>query len=220
MSRDFGFRETLLRKADGLPLPPHETWVPRQRRTMMPAWVVASTALLVLVIAVLVRAAPPAATVAATPTAQAAPSSATGSDSATLEVDEYRFVVRALNETAYGPNGAAPWLVSPVPGVGASYVWTRFGPPVDLHAELFFGTPNRLNDLARLDPIASGTSGDRTGGLPGDAWSPGNSSTSFIVAIRDVNGTHGVKVTFELAATGDTYRVTTVRVEAWRDPIP
>lgn len=147
-------------------------------------------------------------------------SSAEGTDHAGLDVDGYRFEVAAMNDPSYGPSSARPATTSSVPGVGVSFVWTRAGGGVTGGVSELWGTVTHLADLAQWSDVRAGTSGNRRGGLPSDAWRAGETTASAVVALRDVNGVHGVLVVFDLAASGSTFKVTRVRLTQWRGPLP
>lgn len=137
-------------------------------------------------------------------------------ESARLEVDGYRFEIRVLNDASVGPDGTPAWRVSAVPGVGASCVWTRTASALPSPLVELWGTPGRVADLARWNSVEVGTSGNRQGGLPTDAWSPGSPSATVACAVRDQIGVHGVAAKIDLDPRGAIYLGSRLHLTPWR----
>lgn len=142
---------------------------------------------------------------------------ATGNTTARLDVDGYQFVVRALNDPAFGPTASAAWATSAVSGVGVKCDWTRMGPGLPSGTALW-GRPGEVGPTGAIfSPLDTGATASRTGGLPkGSVTQPDRAEA--VCGMRDQNGDHGVRLVITLAQSGANVRATTLALRPWSAP--
>jgi hypothetical protein len=132
-----------------------------------------------------------------------------------LAVDGYHFVITILNDAAYGPDAAHPYLLGAVAGVGHRCEWRREGPTVSAATQVTGASEAVVSTGSRWAPVQTGTSNVREGGIPAAAVTA-NSTVTVICGLRDDSGDHGVAASFKLRKAGSVYIGERLSLAAWR----
>ncbi|MDQ6721120.1 MAG: hypothetical protein M3003_10065 [Candidatus Dormibacteraeota bacterium] len=138
-----------------------------------------------------------------------------------LDVDGYRFTIRALPDESYtdGSHADIAAHVSGVTGLGLECQWTRVGTDVPSAQELWGPASTTQAEIAGYAPVRAGSGSDHIAGVPEPAllsgW-PGETDT--VCALRDGQGTHGVVIMAQWVRPSTTTRVLGLALTAWRRP--
>ncbi len=135
-----------------------------------------------------------------------------------LEVDGYRFEVRAIPDEAYTDLAHAdtPAHVSAVPGLGLECRFTRVGADV-VTAEERWGPAATTQAAIASWPMQTTRSGTHVGGVPEPATLGGwAGETDTVCALRDTDGSHGVRIMAQYVRQSTTTRVLGLALTAWR----
>jgi hypothetical protein len=139
-----------------------------------------------------------------------------------LEVDGYRFTIRAVPDESYtdGSHADIAAHVSGVTGLGLECQWTRVATDVPSAQELWGPASTTQAEIAGYAPVRTGSGGDHIAGVPEPAllsgW-PGETDT--VCALRDDQGTHGVVIMAQWVRQSTSTRVLGLSLTAWRRPV-